>query len=230
LELIVVDGGSQDNSRQIIEKFANHISWWCSEPDNGQTHALNKGFTHSTGEIMAWLNADDMHMPETLATVARFLSQNNNVDVVYGHRILVDENDMEVGRWILPAHSDKVMTWADFIPQETLFWRRSIWKKAGARVDESFHFAMDWELLMRFRKQGAVFHRLSKFLGIFRLHTAQKTCSQISDVGLQEMQQLRKKALGYSPSQFRCAIGVAGYLLKARLLEILQKTGIVRYA
>ena len=229
LELIIVDGGSDDGSKEIIEKYSAQLKWWCSEQDKGQTDALNKGFAQSTGGIMAWLNSDDMLMPETLKRVADYFARHQDVDVVYGHRILIDEQGRDIGRWIVPKHSDRVMIWADFIPQETLFWRKSLWKKVEGKLDESFKFAMDWDLLLRFKMIGARFVRLPYFMGLFRVHAAQKTSVQINEVGLAEMQRLRCRSLGYSPRQYRVAIGSAWYLFKGRLLELLWKTGVIRY-
>lgn len=229
LELIVVDGGSDDGSKEIIEKYSAHIKWWCSEQDQGQTDALNKGFEQCSGEIMAWLNSDDMLMPETLKRVASCFAQHPNIDAVYGHRILIDEADRDIGRWILPKHNDRVMTWADFIPQETLFWRRPLWDKVNGRLDKSFQFAMDWDLLLRFREAGACIVRLPYFMGLFRVHAAQKTSGLINDIGFVEMQRLRSRVLGYAPQQYQVAIGSAWYLFKGRLLELLWKAGIIRH-
>ncbi len=222
LELIIIDGGSTDNSLKILNKYSSNFTWWCSGPDRGQAHALNKGFKHATGDIMAWLNADDRHLPDTLAAISAFMAGRPDVDVVYGHRILIDEDDKEIGRWILPAHNDTVLTWADFIPQETLFWRRTLWRKVGGRLNESFQFAIDWDLLLRFREAGAKMVRLPYFLGLFRIHPNQKTSALIEQRGFQEMQILRRRCLGYFPQSYRIAMGVAGYLLRARLAEIIR--------
>lgn len=227
LEILVSDGGSTDGAREIIERYSNHFSWWCSEPDRGQTHALNKGFARSSGEIMGWLNSDDRLAPGTLHRVSQFLMDHPAVDAVYGHRILIDENDMEVGRWTLPPHDPRVLTWADYVPQETLFWRRPLWEKAGGKLDENFHFAMDWDLLLRFRDAGAKVVRLPHFLGLFRVHASQKTCANIESTGFHEMQALRKRCLGYAPTQNRIALGVLWYLIKARCVESMWKTGII---
>src|SRR6202162_2378644 len=99
---------------------------------------------------MAWLNSDDIMLPGALAYVATYFNQHPGIDVVYGHRILIHENDQQNGRWVMPGHNYDLLSWADYIPQETLFWRRRIWDKVGGRVDESFRFAMDWDLLVRF--------------------------------------------------------------------------------
>jgi hypothetical protein len=163
---------------------------------------------------MAWLNSDDVLFPGALACVADFFARHPDVDVVYGHRVLIDENDREIGRWILPAHEDYVLSWADFVPQETLFWRRSLWERIGGSVDESFRFAMDWDLLLRFRDAGARFRRIPAFLGGFRVHAQQKTTAGISDIGFAEMDRLRERALGRVPTHFEINKAVARYMLR----------------
>jgi hypothetical protein len=151
-------------------------------------------------------------MPGTLACVAKFFVDHPEVDVVYGHRILIDEQDREIGRWILPKHNDGVLSWADFVPQETLFWRRSIWDKTGACVDESFRFAMDWDLLIRFRNAGARMVRLPFFLGAFRIHEAQKTSATINSVGMMEMDRLRERCLGRKPNHIDIKSAITPYI------------------
>jgi Glycosyltransferases involved in cell wall biogenesis len=214
LEYHVQDGGSTDGTRQVLERYSARLTSWDSRPDGGQTEAINRGFARTSGEIMAWLNSDDILFPGALAYVADFFENHPRVDVVYGHRVLIDEDDREIGRWILPGHSDRVLSWADFVPQETLFWRRRIWDEAGGRVDESFRFAMDWDLLVRFRDAGARFRRLPRLLGGFRVHAQQKTSSAINEVGFAEMNRIRERALGRVPGPLEIRRAVLPYLLR----------------
>src|SRR5207302_369335 len=147
-------------------------------------NGLNVGFEHATGEIMAYLNSDDVLLPGALNYVANYFREHPEVDVVYGHRVVIDEYDQEIGRWVLPGHDDEVLSWADYVPQETLFWRRRIWEDAGGMIDESFRFAIDWDLLIRFRDAGARMARLPRFLGGFRVHPHQKTSKEMADIGV----------------------------------------------
>lgn len=220
LEYFVQDGGSEDGTKEILSSYADRLTGWESRPDNGQSQAINLGFAKTSGEIMAWLNSDDVLLPGALAYVASYFNRHPEVDVVYGHRILIDENDQQIGRWMLPQHNDEVLSWADYIPQETLFWRRRIWDKMGGQVDESFRFAMDWDLLIRFREAGARFARLPRFLGGFRIHTQQKTSAEISGVGKQEMTRIRERMLGRVPSDSEIYVALLPYLRKHIITDL----------
>lgn len=162
---------------------------------------------------MAWLNSDDLLLPGALNVVGEYFASHPEVDLVYGHRILIDEEGAEIGRWVLPPHSDKALSWADFIPQETLFWRRSLWDRVGG-IDESFRFAMDWDLLLRFRDAGARMVRLPHFLGAFRIHGAQKTSAQINEIGMREMEILRKRVHGREVSTTEIRFALLPYLAR----------------
>lgn len=219
LEYLVQDGGSTDDTVAVLERYDGRLSGWTSCADNGQAHAINIGFSKTSGEIMAWLNSDDILLPGTLFYVADYFTRHPDVDVVYGHRFLIDEDDRDIGRWMMPQHRDQIISWADFIPQETMFWRRSIWEKAGGQIDESLHFAVDWELLVRFRETGAHFARLPRFLGGFRIHPQQKTSADNS-IGFQEMCQIRVRTLGRIPSQDEITKAVNPYLLDHVVTDI----------
>jgi glycosyltransferase involved in cell wall biosynthesis len=222
LELIVVDGGSSDCTLTIIKKFERHITWWTSEPDDGQAAAINKGFGKATGDIMAWLNSDDRLVPGALNTIARYFSIYPETNVLYGNRVLIDECGFEIGRWVLPPHSARVLKWADFVPQETLYWRRSAWQAVGCQIDERFRFAMDWDLLLRFSHCQQKIRRIPYFLGLFRIHSAQKTSAEMSTLGKKEMDRIREREIGHLPTRWEIILNTTPYLMLSRGAEVLE--------
>jgi glycosyltransferase involved in cell wall biosynthesis len=211
LEYVVQDGGSSDETREVLEHFGGSLSKWVSEPDDGQADAINRGFAYTHGEIMAYLNSDDLLLPGSLAYVARYFATHPRVDAVYGHRVLINENDAQIGVWVLPRHDGKTLTYADYIPQETLFWRRELWERAGGYIDASLKFAVDWDLLLRFREAGARIVRLPRFLGAFRVHDEQKTGNQqrLCD---EESDRLRLRVLGRTMGDEEVYVRVRPYL------------------
>lgn len=196
LEYFIQDGGSDDGTVPLVKRYLDKLEGFESCKDEGQANAVNRGFSKTTGEVMAWLNSDDMLLPGALTCIGEYFARHPEVDVIYGNRILIDANDNEIGRWILPPHNNWVLNWADFVPQETLFWRRRIWEAVGGCVDETFNFALDWDLLLRFKAVGARMVRLPRFLGAFRVHPLQKTSSEINDAGQEEMDRLRRRWAG----------------------------------
>ncbi len=196
LEYVVQDGGSSDGSREILERYSDRLHHWESAPDGGQTPALNLGFARTSGEVMAYLNSDDLLLPGALDYVTRFLHSHPEVDVVYGHRVLIDEAGMEIGRQVIPRHSDRVLSWADFIPQETRFLAPRRMGASRRAFDESFGCAMDWDLLVRLRDAGARMVRVPRFLGAFRVHGEQKTSALGQTTGVEEMERIRGDCTG----------------------------------
>jgi len=191
LEHVIQDGGSSDGSIDVIRAFEGHLAAWASEPDSGQAEAINRGFARTSGEIMAWLNADDVLLPGAVLAAAAHFRDHPETDVVYGHRLVIDEDGREVGRWVLPRHRRGALIWRDYVPQETMFWRRSLWEQTGGHVDDSYQFAMDWELVIRFDRFGARFVRLPRFLACFRTHEHQKSLALREAVGEAEFDRLR---------------------------------------
>jgi glycosyltransferase involved in cell wall biosynthesis len=226
LEYFIQDGGSQDGTLEILEKYRPRLTGFESAPDHGQAHAINLGFEKTSGEIMAWINSDDVLLPNTLNIVGKYFADHPEVDVVYGNRLIIDEHELQIGHWIMPPHDDTILSWADYIPQETLFWRRSLWEKSGAKVDEGFSFAMDWDLLLRFRDVGARFSVIPKYLACFRVHSMQKTSALISQSGRIEMNRLRKRNLGFIPSEKDIWLNIRAYLKIHQKLELLNRLGL----
>lgn len=223
VECFVQDGGSRDATVEVLTKYEGQLLGWVSEKDSGQAQAINRGFARVTGEIMGWLNSDDLLLPGCLHIVADYFNRNPEVDVVYGNRLLIDENDMEIGRWILPGHDDAVLSWADYVPQETMFWRRRIWEKVGAGVDESFRFAMDWDLIVRFREAGARFAHIPRFLGAFRVHEHQKTSAAIHTMGFIEMDRIRERVLGRVPSHKEIRRAILPYICRHVVVDMAHR-------
>jgi glycosyltransferase involved in cell wall biosynthesis len=224
LEYHVQDGGSSDETTDVLRLY-DGLFTWDSRRDSGQSHAINEGFTKVRGEIMGYLNSDDILLPGALATVGRYFAQHPDVDVIYGDRIVIDEAGREIGNWRLPKHSNNVLSWADFIPQETLFWRRSAWERAGGSMSESFAFALDWDLINRMRDAGATFVHIPRFIGGFRVHGSQKTLVEMGGVGLKEMTQIRVRSLGYQPTREQVRWAVAPYLLAHLAIDLRARAG-----
>lgn len=228
LQYVVQDGGSKDDTGEVLDQYRDQLHHCESRPDKGQSHAINLGFAHTSGEIMAYLNSDDLLLPGTLHSVAAYFAAHPEVDAVYGHRIVIDQIDEELGRWVLPPHDDEVLRWADFVPQETLFWRRRVWDKVGG-IDESFRFAMDWDLLLRFQTVGAKLHRLGRFLGCFRVHTDSKTVSSVTTTGFEEMARLRRRCHGRDVTMQEIQRNLRSYLRKHILYDRMYRLGLFRY-
>ncbi len=210
LDYVVEDGGSTDGSMEILARHASRLRNWTSGTDQGQADALRRGFARTDGgpdDVMAYLNSDDLFMPGAVRFVAGYFAKHPQVDVVYGHRVLIDEAGDEVGRWLVPRRSCDDLRKFDLIPQETLFWRRRIYDRVGG-IDPSFRFAIDWDLLLRFEAAGARFARLPWFLGLFRLHPAQKSQAMIEKVGIPEMDALRERYCGRVPTREELVAGM----------------------
>ena len=202
----VQDGGSKDRSPEIIARYAPHLHFWESAPDRGQADAIHRGFTRlaptlGPDALMAWLNSDDLIAPGALRFVAEYFATHPEVDVLYGHRIIIDDNDREVGRWIMPRHHPATLEWIDYVPQETMFWRKRAWDLVGG-IDPSFQFALDWDLLARFQQAGCRMVRVPYFLGAFRVHAEQKTSQAIHTTGAEEMRRIRTRFHGERQDDF----------------------------
>lgn len=229
LQFVVQDGGSKDHSVEIIKRYASRLHHWESCSDEGQAHAIQMGFARTTGDVMGWLNSDDILMPGALWDIARFFQKNKNVDVAYGHRVIIDEDDRKIGQWVLPANTHKYLPYADYLAQESVYWTRRIWDKVGG-VDRSFQFAMDWDLFLRFWRASGRFQRIPKSIGAFRIHSAQKTSSIINDVGAREMDRLRRRELGHVPHPQELARQLIWLYWRNYAMDSANKMGLYRVA
>jgi glycosyltransferase involved in cell wall biosynthesis len=174
LEYIIIDGGSDDGSLGIIQKYSDQLAWWVSEPDQGQTDAINKGFTKAKGEILAWLNSDDTYLVNAVSEAVDYLQSHPEVGMVYGDANLIDENDNVIGSF--PARqtdNKRLMRGYVHIPQQASFFRAELWKKVGP-LDPSFFFAMDYDLWVRLSQQAPLKYQ-PRLWANFRLHGGAKS-------------------------------------------------------
>ena len=193
LEYVVMDGGSTDGTMDVLAPYADRFAHLTSERDKGQSDAIQRGFARCSGDIMGYLNSDDMLAPGALGFVARFFAENPEIDVVYSHRCTVDENNKVLWYWLLPQHSDWYMSRWDLIPQETCFWRRRLFEQCG-NVDASYRFAMDYDLFVRFMQAApGRTVRVNRFLGVFREHGEAKTSTLMQTIGAQEIKRVWAK-------------------------------------
>lgn len=176
LEYIIIDGGSTDNSVEIIRKYEPWLAYWVSEPDRGQTQAVNKGFLSSNGEILAWLNSDDTYEKGALFSVATRMAKDSSIDVLYGNVKIIDEDSQKLTELRSVAFNSRAFLYGTvhIAAQSAVFWRRELLFKVGM-LNEDLHFAMDRELLVKFMESGAKFTFLRALLGTYRCHSNSKT-------------------------------------------------------
>jgi glycosyltransferase involved in cell wall biosynthesis len=179
LEYFVVDGGSTDGSVEIIKKYEKHLTWWVSENDNGQTHAINKGFKRATGDIWTWLNSDDYFEPDTLQKVADIWKRKNGFNFLLGNVNLVDQKSKLIrqlkGNFGADDHID-LLSDSIYIPQPATFISKKMYQKYGL-LDESFHYTMDAEFWIRLfiNKESALY--VDECFTNFRKHEETKSNS-----------------------------------------------------
>jgi glycosyltransferase involved in cell wall biosynthesis len=171
LEYFIIDGGSTDGSVEIIRSYEKEITGWISEPDRGMYDALNKGFARSTNDLMGWISATDVLHPYSLFVVGSVFRSFPDVEWITGVPTVVDELGMTVEVQPLPHWSrTRVLMGANrHIQQESTFWRRSLWEKAGGRAEDSLRNGGDFELWLRFFRHAQLYS-VDALVGAFRLH------------------------------------------------------------
>ncbi|WP_219216230.1 glycosyltransferase family 2 protein [Variovorax boronicumulans] len=180
LQLIVMDGGSTDETVSILEKYSDRIDVWVSEKDRGQTDAINKGMKHVKGDIIGWINSDDVYIPGALRKVMDVFRSRPEVDVIHGDRLLLDAESHVVG-WACGSPFQPHQ-YGFNVNSETAFWRTGA---LAEPLDTSLRFAMDLDWFSRLYASGAKFHFVPDFLGGFRCHAENKS-STMQDVAHEE--------------------------------------------
>ena len=174
LEYIIMDGGSTDNSVEVIKKYESYLTHWESEKDRGQAHAINKGFAMATGEVLGWLNSDDFYLPGTLPFVAEQLD-SGKPELLFGNCLhFVDDQSRAYGSDVRSEHDRRDLRLADYIIQPSSFWTRQSWLQTGV-LDESLHFGFDWDWFIRAMKGGVAFKVEDRYLSTYRIHGEHKT-------------------------------------------------------
>lgn len=174
LELMVIDGGSTDQTVEIVKRYEPRLSYWVSEKDRGQTHAINKGFARATGELVTWLNSDDLQESDALRTIAaEYMS--DPADVLYGDYALITSNGSRfMEKKEIPFSFFLLLYGVNFIGQPSSFIRRTALERFGY-LDENLHFMMDYEYWLRLASGGARFRHIPRRLSLYRYHETSKT-------------------------------------------------------
>ena len=181
IEYILVDGGSTDNSVEVIQKYADRLAYWISEKDSGQAEAINKGFARANGEIVAWLNSDDYYMLNTISVAVRCFEQNPDVVMVYGNMLAVDGNGRTINVLKYKQLSLEDLLCFQIIGQPSVFFRRSALEKTGW-LEPSFHFMLDHHLWIRLAQQGRILH-VPQVWSAARYHAEAKNRARAAEFG-----------------------------------------------
>jgi glycosyltransferase involved in cell wall biosynthesis len=235
LELIVIDGGSTDQSVAIIRRYAPFLSHWESEKDRGQSHALNKGFAHVHGEIWTWLNSDDLLEPGVLRRVADVFAEDPEAGVVYGDCVYVGQDGETVIEKFPGEPYLRLRHLAHrFIAQPSCFFRTSMVPPA---VREDLHYCMDYDLWLKLADRGVKFHYVPEVFSRYRLHDASKSVGALVALHAEIVEKIYRPILRNNPSrEVRAAIaeatgdmihqlnsiGARGAVLKTLLFRLLE--------
>ena len=190
LEYLIIDGGSTDGTIETIKKYQPWLTHWVSEPDRGQTHAINKGFRRARGEIVAWLNSDDTYEPDAIRTAVDHMT-SCGAAIVYGNCNLVDEAG-RFSRIVVPpavTYDSLLRFWrvpASTPPQPAIFFRRQVLAEVGP-LDEALDYVMDYELWLRIARKHS-FSYVDAVMANYRMHPESKTVSANSDFSRERYQ------------------------------------------
>lgn len=175
IEYIIIDGGSTDGSQEIIKRYADRIAFWVSERDNGQSDAINKGFRKCTGDIIAWINSDDLYVDGAIPLVAKYFSEHPDVDMIHGDIDFIDGHGKFLSKVKTADFTLPELLVTNRVSQPSVFWRRKIFDEIGY-LDESFHYVMDYDFWIRVAMKHEVRH-VGATVAQFRLHDTSKTIS-----------------------------------------------------
>jgi len=202
VEALVLDGGSTDGSVEVIRRYADRLAFWRSHPDQGQAAAINEGMARATGEILCWLNSDDLFMPGALADVAASFADAGRPDFCYGTCIGFRETEAGLDAFPFasgPFDRERLARQA-YILQPSCFWTRALWAAAGP-LDERLHYAFDWEWFLR-AAQLIDFRFRPRAYSLFRYHGQNKTTSRAPRRAEEILGIVRRFAGGFWPALY----------------------------
>jgi glycosyltransferase involved in cell wall biosynthesis len=235
LELIVMDGGSTDSTRQLLEKYDSDIAVWRSGPDGGQSDALNKGFKLASGEIFGWLNSDDIYCPGAFEFAAEILRDHPEVQVVYGDWYTLGLDHRISTRFFgLPYSRRQTITEGVFCNTQAMFWRKDLHRRFG-EFDVRLHYTMDYDLILRLMELAGRrgFFRTERPLGCFRVYPGHKTATVGGPVAVEHRLIAEKLGTtwkygigGRAVRLFYRAKRVRDYLVRGGLEYVMWKLGI----
>ncbi len=217
LEYMVIDGGSRDRTTDVLKHYSQAIDYWVSEPDRGQAHAINKGWRRATGDILAWLNADDLYLPGAISRAVKALEEHPEAGVVYGNGYHVSEQGEILE--VYPSEPFDVRRLGDtcYLCQPTTFLRRSVVEAVGY-LDETLQYALDYDLWLKAAKH-CPFAFVPDFLAHSRLHRDCKTVKQAVPRGREVLNMLYKHYRAVPP------LKVGGYARAKMLAWLSDVTG-----
>jgi glycosyltransferase involved in cell wall biosynthesis len=187
LEYLIIDGGSSDNSVEVIKKYENHLTYWVSESDTGQSHAFNKGLKVATGDIIGWLNSDDIYYPNSILCCVDYFKNDYEIDVLFGDYDYIDENDILLHQKKEIPYIFNIALWTKRCNHANLagFFRKKCFDDCGG-LREDLQYGMDYELYLRLALTGYKFGHIHLPLGGYRMHALSKSVlalrNQIEDL------------------------------------------------
>lgn len=176
LELMVLDGGSTDETVDVLKRYDGRLAYWISEKDKGQSHAFNKGLARATGDIVGWINSDDVYLNRSLFRAAGYFAAHPKTDVVFSDYIYVNEVGRYLKRRKEPPYDYQLYLWSGDCYHANCagFFRRKVFENIGG-LDETLHFGMDYEFYLRAGRAGVHFGHVREYWGGYRFHSASKS-------------------------------------------------------